>query len=151
MLSSTDIESSTIASFACLLIAAEFALPALVRTLKQLLALLHLQGTILSNSTTFCGVLLLFSLLLLLLYQYCSAGSPSHPLDISPLNFLDLASAKSGSSGFGQPLEGRCNRLPSVCSPSLATQVVRDSLHQFDFDLAGRCELELAQVSGGQV
>lgn len=53
----------------------EFALPALGCTLKQLLPLPHLQGTTLSKSITLCG----------LLYQYGSAGSPSHSLDISRL------------------------------------------------------------------
>jgi hypothetical protein len=68
MLPTTDIESSSIARFTCLLIAAELALPALVRTLKQVLALPHLQGTTLSNRTTFCGMLLLLLLLLLFLF-----------------------------------------------------------------------------------
>jgi hypothetical protein len=124
-------------------IAAELAFPALARSLKQSPPLRHLQGTALSNRTTFRA----------LLDQYCRVSSPSHPLDISHLNFLGLGHQQIRFTSFGQQPhpQGRfANRSPSVCSPSPATQVVRDSLHQFEFDMPRRRELELAQICCGE-
>ena len=83
--------------------------------------------------------------------QYCRVSSPSHPLDISHLNFLGLGHQQIRFTSFGQhpyPPKGRfANRSPSVCPSPPVTQVVRDSLDQFEFDLPRRRELGLAEIT----
>jgi hypothetical protein len=92
----------SISDAACRLRAAEYALPALVRTLKQLVPRPHSHGTSLSSSTIF---------LRWASGSRCGSNGP-RPLDISLLNLLDDELAGT-FDGYGHllPVE---SSLPSV-------------------------------------